>query len=360
MKQTSILFVAGIAALACSAGDPEFKIASTTTLKDGSVVRADFLSDGVNGSTAFLKDLSLKPEIIDSLTFKGTNGEARVTLTNKDNFALSVVDKSYKIESSLGTLDVPAKNIRSITFRKVSTATGSQDGLIFYCTFDNPEDVANPAIGPSAHYNRATLSEGKEGQALLAQRFKPQVAYDLPANFFGKSGCIEFWAKILKTSPYVGSGGDPRLFTLVTKETGDTVSTIDIVSNNGNGNSGFATWTICGNIASIGGMRGLNYSELFDKGDWRDWHHYAVVWDADGIKGLPFDDTKKAALFVDGKITSCAQFDTRKMDDINRLLASPSRLCFTHDPDKDPEHQTKSPFLIDEFKIWNFAKTDFD
>ncbi len=34
-------------------------------------------------------------------------------------------------------------------------------------------------------------------------------------------------------------------------------------------------------------------------------------------------------------------------------------LGITSDPAIDPERNTKSPFLIDEFKIWDYAKTDF-
>ena len=31
---------------------------------------------------------------------------------------------------------------------------------------------------------------------------------------------------------------------------------------------------------------------------------------------------------------------------------------FTYDPVSSPAHNTKSPFLIDDFKIWHYAKTD--
>ena len=41
------------------------------------------------------------------------------------------------------------------------------------------------------------------------------------------------------------------------------------------------------------------------------------------------------------------------------IISTPTLLSFTHDPKLDPEFSTKSPFLIDEFKIWNYAKTDF-
>lgn len=352
-----------IAALACGsyclADEPEFTIAATATLKDGSVIKADFLNGEIKGSTAFLNELTLKPEIVRSLTFTGTNGESKVTLVNSDLFGMTVADKTYKIKSALGELNIPVSGIRSLSFRKTTRGQSSNDGLIFYCTFDSTEAIQNPVVGPSAVFNKATTVPGKEENALLAQPYKPQAAYDLPANFFGHAGCIEFWAKIRKTSSSVGWGGDPRFFTVTRQDNGETFCTLDVVSNNGGGNSGFATWSIVGNIASIRGMRSLYYNDLFN-GDWRDWHHYAIIWDANGLKGLHNADNRTVALLVDGEVTPCGKFDTHAAFEIEQYISGPSRLSFTHDPDKDHEHQTKSPFLIDEFKIWNYPKTEFD
>lgn len=329
---------------------------STITLQDGSVLNAEFKASAIRGSTLFLKKTCLSPSIVRSLAFDGTNGEARATLINNDVFAIRLSDRSYKVKSSLGELEIPTSKMKKVIFQ---SKRDSSEGLIFHCTFDSPESVQKPAVGPAACYNKATLAPGKEGNALRTQTYTPQAAYDLPPNFLGKAGCIEFWARITKSSSSVGWGGDPRFFTLSSKTTGDTFSVVDVVSNNGGGNSGFATWTLTGNIASIGGMRSLTYQELFDKGSWRDWHHYAIVWDDSGIKGIS-EEGRRAALFVDGKLTPCAKFDIRDTAELERLIADPSRLSFTYDPDQDHERQTKSPFLIDEFKIWNYAKTEFN
>ena len=360
MRNINILALACTCAITVWAEEPQFRITSTAILKDGSVLKADFLNIEVSGDTAFIKGLSLNPGIIKTLDFKGTNGEARVTLVNNDNFAIKVADENYKIKSSLGELSIPRQGIRSLSFKKVKAACASDEGLIFYCNFDDQDAVQNPAIGPSACFNKATISnDGKNASALFAKRYAPQAAFDLPPQFLGKAGCIEFWSKIMKSSQSVGWGGDPRFFTICDKNSGDSFCTLDVVSNNGAGNSGFATWTILGNMASIRGMHNLTYSELFQKGDSQDWHHYAIVWDDSGIKGLPVEGLR-TALLVDGKLTSCVKFDSRDSVGVEQLINSPTRLSFTHDPEKDPEHQTKSPFLIDEFKIWNYAKTEFD
>lgn len=329
---------------------------STITLQDGSVLNAEFTNQAIRGSTLFLKKTCLSPSIVRSLAFDGTNGEARATLINNDTFAIRLSDRSYKVKSSLGELEIPTSKMKKVIFQ---SKRDSSEGLIFHCTFDSLESVQKPAVGPAACYNKATLAPGKEGNALRTQTYTPQAAYDLPPNFLGKAGCIEFWAKILKQNSSVGWGGDPRFFSIRDKVTGAPFFMIDIVSNNGGGNSGFATWSLPGNFASISGMRSLTYQELFDKGSWRDWHHYAIVWDDSGIKGIP-EEGRRAALFVDGKPTPCARFDAQNAKELERLIATSSRLSFTYDPDQDHERQTKSPFLIDEFKIWNYAKTEFN
>lgn len=345
MKQTSILFVAGIAALACSAGDPEFKIASTTTLKDGSVVRADFLSDGVNGSTAFLKDLSLKPEIIDSLTFKGTNGEARVTLTNKDNFALSVADRSYKIESSLGTLDVPTKNIRSITFRKVSTATGSQDGLVFYCTFDNAEAVKNPAVGPSGTVGACRFVEdGKVNGAAYVPAGGSAGFFTLPPEILTPEGSLEFWAKIDPQRTYYRDC-DPRMI-FIKSPMGWL--TIEFSANNGAALGGFNV-RVFNRCYHKGGHFGgqYTYGDVL-QGDVSGWHHYAISWDA-----------KEASIYIDGQKLMLRQYEDHG-DNQSKFGTGTASLGLPNDNSRNTNTEPNSPFTIDELKIWNYAKSDFN
>ena len=197
-----------------------------------------------------------------------------------------------------------------------------------------------------------TFEEGKIDKALLTRPYTNHAAFKFPQGFLKDSGCIEFWAKILKHSSTVGTGGDPRLLAITRTDNRDFVFNVDIVSNDGGGNSGFALRTWYGGKASISGMRPLRYEDLFPAGDWRDWHHYAILWDINGISGLP--GSPKTALLVDGKLTIGTEYDT--------ILITPSTkahvLGITCDPALSPENNTKSPFLIDEFKIWDYAKTD--
>ena len=349
-----VLFVATFVAVAQDATI----FSANATLKDGSTFKGEFSTKSITGSTLFMEKLELDPALVKTIAFTSTNGESKVELNNGDKFAMTVADEAFAIKSLLGELNIPRTIFRSITLssRRIS-AGGCDDGLIFYCTFDNKDSITTPALGPNGTFLRGDFMQGKIGQALQTTVYSQNATFELPANFFNTSGCIEFWAKIQKPSSYVGNGGDPRLFTITQKSTNNTISTLDIVSNNGGGNSGFSTWTFLGNMASIRGCRSLRYEDLFPTSNFRDWHHYAIIWDKDGISDLT--GSPRMALLLDGHPVPDIQNHIRSTEDASAIISTPTLLSFTHDPKLDPEFSTKSPFLIDEFKIWNYAKTDF-
>lgn len=361
MKHPPVIIAVAAATTLLAAPAPRAAsaISANASLKDGSAIKGEFRTERIHGSTAFLDKLDLDPGIIKSVTFDGTNGESKVELANGDKFAMTIANESFAVKSLLGELDIPIANFRSISLSQRKTVAGCGDeGLVFYCTFDDEEAITTPVVGPHGTFLQGRFMQGKLGQALKTSVYSQNATFALPANFFKTTGCIEFWAKILKPSSNIGNGGDPRLFTITQRGSNNTICTIDIVSNNGGGNSGFSTWTILGNMASQRGCRSLRYENLFTSSDYRDWHHYAVVWDKDGISNL--GGKPRMALLVDGELIPDIQNHVRSTEDASAIISTPTLLSFTHDPDLDPELSTKSPFLIDEFKIWNFAKTDFE
>ena len=353
MKKSIVNAIACVCALAAFS-DAKPTVSVTASLKDGSSVRGDFLTKGIAGSTLFAKNLVLAPSIVKTVNFTSTNGEAKVELSNGDRFAMTVSNDAFAVRSILGDLKIPRASLRamSLSTRTAAAKGGATGGLIFHCTFDDAASITSPAVGPAGTFASGTFEDGKIGKALLTKPYTNHAAFEFPQGFLRDSGCIEFWAKILKPSPMIGDGGDPRLLAITRADNRDFVFNVDIVSNDGGGNSGFALRTWYGGKASITGMRPLRYEELFPAGDWRDWHHYAILWDINGISGLP--GSPKTALLVDGKLTIGTQYDT--------IIITPSTkahvLGITCDPALSPRHNTKSPFLIDDIKIWDYAKID--
>ena len=353
MKKIIVNAISCCCALAAFAGT-NATVNATASLKDGSSVRGDFLTKGIAGSTLFAKNLVLAPGIVKSVNFASTNGEAKVELSNGDRFAMTVSNDAFAVRSILGDLKIPRMSLRamSLSARAPAANGGATGGLIFHCTFDDAASITSPAVGPAGTFMTGTFEDGKIGKALLAKPYTNHTAFEFPQGFLKDSGCIEFWAKILKTSPTVGGGDDPRLLAITRADNRDLVFNVDIVSNDGGGNSGFALRMWYGGNASISGMRPLRYEELFPTGNWRDWHHYAILWDKEGISDLP--GSPKTALLIDGKLTIGAGFGAAH----NLPSKKPHVLGITCDPALSPENNTKSPFLIDDIKIWDYAKRD--
>ena len=357
MKRSIVNVIACVCALAAFA-DAKPTVSVTATLKDGSSVRGDFLTKDITGATLFAKNLVLAPSIVKTVNFTSTNGEAKVELSNGDRFAMTVSNRAFAVRSILGDLKIPRASLRamSLSARAAAAKGGATGGLIFHCTFDDAASITSPAAGPAGTFITGTFEDGKVGKALLAMPYKSHASFNIPAGFLKDSGCIEFWAKIVKSSPQIGDGGDPRLFAFTFADTHTPACKIDLVSNDGGGNSGFATCSWFAGIANIRGMRGLNYGDLFTPQSWRDWHHFALVWNKDGISDI--QGNPSVALIVDGKQIPNTVFNPCPVE----LLRMPSKtayiLSFTYDPACSTEHNTKSPFLIDDFKIWDYTKTD--
>ena len=95
-------------------------------------------------------------------------------------------------------------------------------------------------------------------------------------------------------------------------------------------------------------------------GGTKDWHHYALVWDENGVPGL--DGPVALATFIDGKRiplhgdTSLAKAPRMA----SRLRDNPATLFFSLNPELNRGFNNKTDFLIDEFKIWSASKTAFD
>ena len=151
MKQTYILaLVLTTAGLTTFAQNATITIAANATLKDGSSVKGEFATEYVSGSTIFTEKLNLDPAVVKSLTFAGTNGESKVELANGDKFTMTVANDTFAIKSLLGELAIPRANFRSLAFSVRKCAqNGVEDGLVFYCTFDDEASLTSPAVGPS-------------------------------------------------------------------------------------------------------------------------------------------------------------------------------------------------------------------
>ena len=323
-------------------------ISANATLKDGSTVKGEFTSKSITGSTIFMEKLELDPTIVKSLTFAGTNGESKIELTNGDKFAMTVANESFALKSLLGELNIPRNNFRLLALSVHKCAkNGAEDGLIFYCTFDDEAAVATPTVGPSMKLELGQLkaNAGKNGGALFVNPGIAGAVVQLPQGTLGVEGCIEFWANMASGKTEFTTGGDPNYFAIYTDD-GNPGGALGFASNDGVGNSG-----LCGFFFGMraysnpGYTHMMPYSDVFKGEDYNGWHHYAFTWTQTSL-----------SFYIDGKRVahSTGHLNTALLARGDITLAIPLHRTL------GKSFNNKSAFLMDEFKIWNYAKTTFD
>lgn len=361
--KNSFVFAALLAfAFVCRADKPgdELTLSTSATLRDGSTIKGTLLTSAIKGGAIFADALELPLSVVKTIGFVNTNGDAKVSLVNGDTLSLAVTTPSFDLDSALGRLAIDRAKIRNlaITPRRAIALTDAT-GLVFHCTFDDESSVTSPAVGPAGRFLNGRFVEGKFEQSLYVPPYTSCAVFDFPSNFFGKAGCIELWFKIENKSSRIGAGGDPRLFCGYDKsDMSRMVLNVDFVNNDGIGNSGVSALSPMGHTSSITGFGyNLNYQQLFEKHDWREWHHLALVWDSDGIPGMA--QPHKSAVYLNGEALPIPVESGRNPDTLIRLFSAAYRFGIPNDPDQDSERNSKSPYRIDELKIWNYAKTDF-
>ena len=355
MKKRKRMMFAAITAVAITTfATAKPAVTVTASLRDGSTVKGDFLTKKITGATLFEKNLSLAPFLVRSINFTGTNGESKVELSNGDRLTMAVSNDVFAVRSLLGNLKIPRASFRSLTLASRSAAAkgGSSDGLVYHCTFNSREEVSKPKVGPRGFFMAGDFTKGVDELALHVPPYTSAARFELPPGTIGRKGTIEFWGKIDEGMARLTTGGCPRFFEIICYEPRDEISQ-DWNSNNGTGGAGL-TFRIGGLPVMASSSFAKYPSYDFIKDNLYGWHHYALVWDADGVV-LNNGTTATAAVFMDGKpvlTTSAANWDGPPLANHRSFLVFPSR------EDEMPSY-ARVGYAVDEFKIWNFAKTAF-
>lgn len=355
-KWTIFAFVLAVAAQAVLAVDGEGVIAVRATLRDASEIRGETAAGtAFVGDAVFQKGLSLPAALVESLEADGTNGAFVATLANGDRLHLALKTEALALSTMLGDLAVPFAKVRKAAFARQATAA---DGLIYYCTFDSREAIEHPAVGPAGTFLAGRFVEGKVGEALTVAPQTCAAHAPIPAGFFGPKGCIEFWGRIDDTpSSRVVTMGCPCFFDC--RKRGE-IWKLSVMwnDNNGGGGGGLcgavqhypATTDYCGSSVQYGKYLGM-FAE--------DWHHYALVWNVDGIPSLGTRDglPVRVAVYLDGKAVGLKTNMRNPTWGLGCFATTSMVLGFPMAP--GDESFNGVPYSIDEFKVWNYDKVEF-
>ena len=239
----------------------------------------------------------------------------------------------------------------------IPPAAAEPPRLLYHCTFDSEEAIERPAAGPSGTFLGGTFEEGKAGNALRVRKGLSSAIVRFEKGVLRPRGTIEFWAKIENDRETFGDGGDPRFFMMETAPGSETV--FQLAANDGCGRGGLSVYHQGLSVASEDHCLGPARYDSVVPGATKGWHHYALVWDENGVSGL--DGPVALAAFIDGRrIPLHGDTGLGKAPRMaSRIRDNPATLFFSLNPELDRGFNNKSDFLIDEFKIWSAPKLPF-
>lgn len=315
------------------------------SLSDGSRIVGTSGMTSVPVRTSYAKvDIPLVQ--IQRLTLADDHETASLSLRNGDKLSGVLTLGRIELATVFGTASVGVELIR-----RVDVILGGKGlkGLLLWNRLGSEGDVRNSVVGPGGTLNGGRFVEGRFGDGIelnmeqkLGVTFPPEI---IPAP----DGCIEFWAKLVGFQNSLPWGDKPGLIAACS-ESGSHDFMLHF-----NGNDGAANGGLCARVAGLscagtGQYGSWTYSRALGSDALGDWHHYALVWATDGISGVE-NGTRKAAVFVDGKLNS-----TVWNGGTGNTLAVPKTGRFgllVH------QGMPSCAIVFDNLKIWNYAKTDF-
>lgn len=345
-----------LAALALSSAIADGDIAASVTLGDSSVIKGAVAeATAIEGGVVFADDVRIPLRLVREMAAAGTNGAQVITLANGDVFRLAPKTKALSVTTVLGDLTIPLANIRKVVF---SASGSASDGLIYYCTFDSPEAIEKPVVGPAGKFLSGRFVTGKEGNALAISAYSNGAYVQLPPNTIGQKGCFEFWAKFTPPAELICVGPWPCFFTCGVLGA-EPRFCLEWNANNGVGGGGVNAMLEHLRACTSGYGGSHSYFEILGNAK-TEWHHYALVWNKDGISSLSSGASPpiKAAIFLDGRPIARESFRNVPNWKLSPLITGPATfLSFPTHPEDGV--QNRVDFVMDEFKFWNYDRTDF-
>ena len=166
----------------------ESKPVISLVLSDTSTLKGHLRDEMLVGVSDVFGTLRIPMAEVASWTAE-KEGFIRVVTRGSDTVRIKPEAKELSVETLLGVLAVPLANIRKATV----SAPVSNEGLIYYCTFDSEDAIRHPAVGPEGKFFGGRFVPGKQESALLVDPWSHGAEVSYPAEFFGPKGCIEFW-----------------------------------------------------------------------------------------------------------------------------------------------------------------------
>jgi hypothetical protein len=210
------------------------------------------------------------------------NAASSLTIDNLKIWNYAKTDFSDRFDEDAGNPDVSVPT----------------DGLLLWNRLGSADQIANSEVGSNGTYTAGTFVQGPFGNAIeltMQQRFG--CTFPIPPLKTAQ-GCLEFWARLSDFPAQMPwDGCNPGLIGFP-QPAGDDGYVFYFNANNGLADGGLCVGSSLGHVGT-GSYGAWTYSQAIGGGNVADWHHYALVWNADGIPEIG-DGTRKIGVFVDG------------------------------------------------------------
>ena len=226
--------------------------------------------------------------------------------------------------------------------------------LVLWNRLGSESEILTSEVGPPGAFSGGSFVPGRFGDAYSATHTEDHLVSFPKESIPRERGTIEFWAKLSGFGPNVPSGLHAPYF--VGFDDGPTRYEIGFNSNDGASNGGLVgrvgsrlTGPCGGFTCGTGFFGGFTYAGILGSGEEETWHHYALVWDSNGIAGVA-DGTKKILCFLDGELNTGRWFD---------CPGASFQPLGADTLDMVENNFSQGTSATDNIKIWDFAKTDF-
>ena len=277
----------------------------------------------------------------------GHNGPDRATYLRE--FVSSPIVLSFPFvrgrqEPRQGQVDYVIDEFKIWATPEGEETENTQAGLLFHCSLDSVEAIS--ACGGTV--SDVTFVEGVNGMGVQVGHAKDPICFPLEnviTNF--RRGSVEVWAKILEPDLILANSAN-ELNLVNLRQVNDDIGNffrITLTTNNGHGQSGLIGGISTHDKASthIGSIGPFDIMSAIGGNNPKEWHHYRLSWDADGIGG----GNDRTAVFVDGcKVVSSTEplFEIKPAWDHYRYIL------------KISESNGSQPLAVfDELKLWDRA-----
>ena len=224
--------------------------------------------------------------------------------------------------------------------------------LVFWNRLGSETEVQNSVVGASALAFAGSFVPGPFGNGLELNVLN-QPGLTFPAEILPRSaGCVEFWARVSEV-PSVIPAGERVILLGVPGAQGGINPLMHF-----NGNDGSANGGLCARLSGIGsagtGTYGYwTYASVLKGASAADWHHYALVWSVDKIGSLT-NPVRRVAMYIDGALNT-GSWVGAVLPPQPLILPEDKPLAFLY-----MQGLTSGRVAMDNLKVWDFAKTDFN